>query len=150
MQGVDSRLARFVNASASMLMPTVSRYMTANPRTVSPADPMTVAHEVMRERGFRHLPVVHHGKLVGILSDRDLHLLEALRYESPDQVAVGEAMRRVAIAVAPETPLDEAIERMSQERCDAIAVVGPEGVVGIFTATDALWALADLLRREAA
>ena len=131
-------------------MPSVSRYMTTKPRTVAPTDPMTVAHELMRERGFRHLPVVHEGKLIGILSDRDLHLLEALRYESPDQVAVGEAMRPVAISVAPETPLDEVIDRMSLERCDAIAVVGRDGVVGIFTATDALWALADLLRREAA
>lgn len=133
-----------------MLMPTVSRYMTANPRTVAPSDPMTVAHDVMRERGCRHVPVVRDGELIGILSDRDLHLLEALRYEAPDQVTVGEAMRPVAIAVAPEAPLDEVIERMSEDRCDAIAVVDKCGVLGIFTATDALWALTDLLRREAA
>lgn len=133
-----------------MLMPTVSRYMTTNPRTVAPTDPMTVAHDVMRERGCRHVPVVHGGNLIGILSDRDLHLLEALRYESPDQVTAAEAMRPVALAVSPDAPLDEVIERMSEDRCDAIAVVGKTGVVGIFTATDALWALTDLLRREAA
>lgn len=133
-----------------MLMPTVSRYMTPNPRTVAPTDPMTVAHAVMRERGCRHVPVVHDGNLIGLLSDRDLHLLEALRYESPDQVTAGEAMRPAAIVVAPDAPLDEVIERMSEERCGAVAVVGKTGVVGIFTATDALWALTDLLRREAA
>jgi acetoin utilization protein AcuB len=133
-----------------MLMPTVQRYMTANPRTVAPADPMSIAHELMRAYGFRHVPVVDDGKLVGIVSDRDLHLLEALRYESADQVTVAEAMRRAVSTVAPDAPLDEAIERMSRERCDALAVVGKAGVVGIFTATDALWALTDLLRREAA
>jgi acetoin utilization protein AcuB len=133
-----------------MLIPTVNRYMTANPYTVDPADPMSVAHDLMREYGFHHVPVVHDGKLVGIVSDRDLHLLEALRYESTDQVTVAEAMRRAVSTVAPDAPLDEAIDRMSRERCDALAVVGKTGVIGIFTATDALWALTDLLRREAA
>ena len=52
--------------------------------------------------------------------------------------------------VAPDVPVDEAIERRSRDGCDALAVVGKTGVVGIFTATDALWALTDLLRREAA
>lgn len=133
-----------------MLMPSVNRYMTVNPRTVAPADPISVAHDLMREHGFRHVPVVHDGKLIGIVSDRDLHLLEALRYESADQVTVAEVMRRAVSTIAPDAPLDEAIERMSRERCDALAVVGKTGVVGIFTATDALWALTDLLRREAA
>jgi acetoin utilization protein AcuB len=133
-----------------MLMPTVNRYMTPNPRTVAPGDPMSVAHDLMREYGFRHVPVVHDGKLIGIVSDRDLHLLEALRYESADEVTVAEAMRPAVSTVAADAPLDEAIDRMSQERCDALAVVDRTGVVGIFTATDALWALTDLLRREAA
>ena len=133
-----------------MLMPTVNRYMTANPRTVDATDPMSVAHGLMREHGFRHVPVVHNGKLIGIVSDRDLHVLEALRYESPDQVTVGEAMRPAVLTVACDAPLDEVIERMSQERCDAVAVIGKTGVVGIFTAIDALWALTDVLRREAA
>ena len=133
-----------------MLMPTVNRYMTPNPRTVAPSDPMSVAHELTREHGFRHVPVVHDGKLIGIVSDRDLHLLEALRYESADEVTVAEAMRPAVSTVAADAPLDEAIDRMSQERCDALAVVDRTGVVGIFTATDALWALTDLLRREAA
>ena len=133
-----------------MLMPTVNRYMTPNPRTVAPGDPMSVAHDLMRGYGFRHVPVVHDGKLIGIVSDRDLHLLEALRYESADEVTVAEAMRPAVSTVAADAPLDEAIDRMSQERCDALAVVDRTGVVGIFTATDALWALTDVLRRDAA
>jgi acetoin utilization protein AcuB len=124
--------------------------MTSNPCTVAATDPMSMAHGRMREHGFRHLPVVHDGKLLGIVSDRDVHLLDARQYESPDQVTVGEAMRRGVITAAPDEPLDDVIERMSHERCDGVAVVGKGGVVGIFTATDARWALTDLLRREAA
>jgi acetoin utilization protein AcuB len=133
-----------------MLMPPVDRYMTASPHTVAPTDAMTTAHHLMRAHGFRHLPVVQAGALIGMLSDRDLRLIEALRYESPDQVTVAEAMTHGAIAFSPHTPLDEVIERMASERCDAVAVVGKRGVEGIFTASDALRALADLLRREAA
>lgn len=133
-----------------MLMPTVNRYMTANPRTVAPADPMSAAHDLMREHGFRHLPVVHEGKLIGIVTDRDLHIPEALRYEPVSQVTVARAMQRAVSTIAHDAPLDEAIERMSQERCDALVVVGKTNVVGIFTASDALFALTDLLRREAA
>jgi acetoin utilization protein AcuB len=132
-----------------MLMPTVNRYMTANPRTVAPADLMSAAHDLMREHGFRHVPVVHDGKLIGIVTDRDLHTVETLRYEPVSQVTVARAMQRAVSTIAPDAPLDEALERMSQERCDALAVVGKTGVVGIFTASDALWALTDLLRREA-
>ena len=133
-----------------MLMPTVSRFMTANPRSVAPADLMSAAHDLMREYGFRHVPVVQEGKLVGMVSDRDLHTVEILRYEPVSQVTVARAMQRAVSTIAPDAPLDEAIERMSRERCDALAVVGKTGVVGIFTAADALWALTDLLRREAA
>lgn len=130
-----------------MLMPTVNRYMTANPVKVAPTDLMSVAHDMMREHGVCHVPVVLEGKLLGIVSDRDLYVLEPLRF---GEMTVGDVMQRAVSTVAPDAPLDEVIDRMSQERCDAIAVVGKTGVVGIFTATDALWALTDLLRREAA
>lgn len=130
-----------------MLMPTVNRYMTSNPLKVAPTELMSVAHDMMREQGVCHVPVVLEGKLLGIVSDRDLYVLEPLRF---GEMTVGDVMQRAVSTVAPDAPLDEVIERMSQERCDAIAVVGKTGVVGIFTATDALWALTDLLRREAA
>lgn len=133
-----------------MMMPTVSRYMTANPLTVAPADLITAAHDLMREHGVRHLPVVHDGKLIGIVTDRTPHTIETLRYVPVSQVTVARAMQRDVSTIAHDTPLDEAIERMSQQRCDALVVVGKTKVMGIFTTSDALWALTDLLRREAA
>ena len=132
-----------------MLMPTVHRYMTLDPHTVSPRDSMSTAHRVMREQGIRHLPVVDDAKLVGILSDRDLRLGE-LRSSDPDAIAVEEVMTTCVLAVAPNTPLDEAIELMSTARCSSLVVIGKDGVVGILTASDALFALTDLLRRNAA
>ena len=57
-----------------MLMPTVSRYMTRQPWTISSQSSLSDAHAVMREHAIRHLPVIDDGKLVGIVSDRDLRL----------------------------------------------------------------------------
>ena len=133
-----------------MLMPTVHRYMTLGPYTVSPYEPMSSAHRLMRKHGFHHVPVVEEGKLVGIISDRDLHLVLP-DSANPDTVCVAEVMSTCPLAVTSEMPLDEAIELMSTSRCGALVVLGKTGnVVGILTSSDALWALTDLLRREAA
>jgi CBS domain-containing protein len=47
--------------------------MTKNPMTVSPDDSAMDALELMRERKFRHLPVAKNGKVVGMVSIRDLY-----------------------------------------------------------------------------
>jgi len=50
----------------------VSEWMTANPMTVAPETPVAEALRTMLERGFRHLPVAKDGRVVGIVSIRDL------------------------------------------------------------------------------
>ena len=61
----------------------ISEVMTPRPRTVSPNETFENCMFIMREHGFRHLPVVKEGKLFGLVSLRDL-LLRAL-----DQIAAG-------------------------------------------------------------
>jgi acetoin utilization protein AcuB len=133
-----------------MLMPRVSRFMSLDPVTIGPAEPMAVAHRLMRDRKLRHLPVVEHGRLVGIVSDRDLHLLESLRDVNPAEVTVGEAMTADVYAVPPDTALDEVASEMMERKLGSVVIVGPMGIEGIFTAVDALRALVDVLAREAA
>ena len=50
----------------------VAELMTPNPVTVAPSDSLELAYERMKTGQFRHLPVMHEGKLIGILTDRDL------------------------------------------------------------------------------
>ena len=130
-------------------MPRVSRYMSRDPVTIGPGAPMSLAHRLMRERKLRHLPVVEHGRLVGIVSDRDLHLLESLRDVDPAEVTVGEAMTADVYAVPPDTTLDEVAGEMMERKLGSVVVVGSMGIEGIFTAVDALRALLDVLAREA-
>ncbi len=55
--------------------------MTRNPLTVSPAETIGQADELMNENRFRQLPVVEDGELVGIVTDRDIRSSRPLRPE---------------------------------------------------------------------
>lgn len=109
---------------------------------------MSQAHELMRSHRIRHLPVLAAGKLVGIVSDRDLHLIETLPDSDPDEVTVEEAMTEGVYVVAPDAPLDAVAEWMATHKYGCAVVADRRGVVeGIFTTVDAMQVLADVLRR---
>ena len=60
-------------------VPSVKRFMTRCLYVVGPKQTLKEAHEILREHKIRHLPVVDGDRLVGIVTMRDLHLLESLR-----------------------------------------------------------------------
>lgn len=60
----------------------LSQVMTANPMTVSPGELAPVALRMMDDRGFRHLPVVDNGRVVGIVSRRDFSGIEKAQDEA--------------------------------------------------------------------
>lgn len=109
---------------------------------------MAQAHAIMRAHHIRHLPVLESGKIVGIVSERDLHLIETLPGGDPDDVTVEEAMTESVYVVPGEAPVDGVVERMAERKYGSAVVVNPVGVVeGIFTTVDALQVFADVLRR---
>ena len=134
-----------------MLMPAMSRYMTRQPWTIRKDAKMSQAHELMRSHRIRHLPVLEGGKLAGIVSDRDLHLIETLPDSAPDEMTVGEAMTEDVYVVTPEDPVDAVAEQMAAHKYGCAIVVNRRGgVEGIFTTVDAMQVLADVLRRVTA
>jgi acetoin utilization protein AcuB len=135
----------------AMLMPTMSQYMTRQPLTVRKDAKMSQAHELMRSHRIRHLPVLEAGKLVGIVSDRDLHLIETLPDSDPDEVTVEEAMTEDVYMVGCDDPVDAVVERMAAHKYGCAIVANRRGLVeGIFTTVDAMHVLADVLRRATA
>ena len=126
-------------------IPTIQKYMTTQPHSIGRDQTMATAHEMMREHRFRHLPVLAGGKLVGLLSDRDLHLLETLRDVDPEKVLVEDAMTTAPYAVSPDTPLDEVVSTMAEHKYGSAVVMQNEKLVGIFTTVDACRAFAELL-----
>lgn len=133
-----------------MLMPTLSRYMTRKPWTIERTATMAEAHHLMREHGIRHLPVMDGDRVAGIVSMRDLHLLETLPGVSPEEVAVEDAMSPEVYVASEHDELADVVDRMAESRLGSAVVVGPGGLAGIFTVVDALRALGEILRREAA
>jgi len=127
---------------------TVQEYMSVAPVVVGSDRTLADAHRLMRERSIRHLPVVDHGRLVGVVSQRDLYLLETLKGVDPGTELVREAMAPDPYAVAPDAPLDEVAAEMAERKYGSAVVVDRGSVIGLFTTVDALRALASVVRRR--
>jgi acetoin utilization protein AcuB len=131
-------------------IPTIQKFMTTTPHAVGVDQPLRLADSMMKKHGIRHLPVLDGGALVGVLSDRDLRLIEILRDVDPAKISVEEAMSSEAYAVSPEAGLDDVAETMATHKYGCAVVMQNNHVVGIFTTTDACRALADLLHTRLA
>lgn len=99
----------------------------------------------MRELQIRHLPVLDGGRLVGMLSERDVALVEALGGVDPTAVTVAEAMSTVTYSVRPDAPLDEVVNEMASKKYGSAVVEQNGKIVGILTTVDVCRALAELL-----
>ena len=106
------------------------------------------ARELMRTASVRHLVVMDGPRLAGVVSQRDLYLLEALPNAEPERATVEEAMDSEPYTVSPDASLEEVARYMWTQRCTSAVVVQGTEVVGIFTTTDALRALAEILSLE--
>jgi acetoin utilization protein AcuB len=124
---------------------TIERFMTPSPHTIGDDQTLSVAHRIMREYGIRHLPVLMGGKLVGMLSQRDVYFIETLRDVDPDKVKVNEAMSQDLYAIGPRSSAREVAREMALHKYGAAVIVDHGRVVGVFTTSDALRALSELL-----
>ena len=116
----------------------VGAIMTPQPVTVGRQESLATAHRLMRSHDIRHLPVLEQGDLVGILSQRDLLLLETLRGVDIDEDLVEDAMTTDTYAVSPDTPVATVARHMARKRYGCAVIMERGRVAGIFTATDAL------------
>ncbi len=124
---------------------TIDECMTPAPYSIEPAQAMSEAHAIMREHQIRHLPVVDDGHLVGIVSIRDLHLMQTLDDVDPEQVTVAAAMSPEPYVVQLGTDLREVAIKMGAHKYGSAVVMDGEKVVGMFTTVDAMRVLSNLL-----
>jgi acetoin utilization protein AcuB len=133
-----------------MLMPPISRYMTRQPWTIRRDAPLSQAKDMMREHQIRHLPVLDAGKLVGIVSERDVYQLERFRHLG-NHFTVEDAMSEDVYTADPNELVDRVVEAMSEHKYGSAVVMNRHtGVEGIFTTVDGMQVLADVLRRAVA
>ena len=129
--------------------------------SVKPLDSAQHARAIMEERRVNQLPVLAGGRLLGIVTDRDLRdafpsLAEAAtegrrrkpaKSVDPSRIPVEDVMTHDVLAVGPQAPLAEAARLMRRERIGAVPVVENDRVVGILTRSDLLDALVALTER---
>ena len=111
----------------------IQTVMTPMPHSVGIDQPVKVARELLQRYQIRHLPVQHGGKLVGIVSERDLNLVMGVNQE----LKVSEFYVPEPFLVPPTASLREVVARMAADRIGCTLVVEHGKLIGIYTAVDA-------------
>lgn len=132
--------------------------MTKEVVSVSPSTVLLDAALLLRASALRHLPVVQEGRLVGILTERDVQRCAPSRLipiteDSYNAVFadtnVGRVMTRDPKTVSSQTPLLDAIRLMQQAKYGCLPVVDDGALVGILTRGDLIDALQRVLTEKA-
>lgn len=119
--------------------------MTASPHTVGSDEKLSVAHVLMKEHDLRHLPVLRGDELIGILTQRDLYFIERMAGVDPKLDVVGDAMNPEVYTTTADAHVRDVAKEMAENRYGCAVVLEHGHVVGVFTTTDALRHLADVL-----
>ena len=133
----------------------VADRMTRNPISISPEDKVDSAAALIKEHKIRRLPVIENGKLVGIVTDKDLMRVAPSaattlsRYEINSllaKISIREIMSDKVISVNEHAPIEEAALLMSMNKIGGVPVVTDVGaVVGIITETDIFNAIVEIM-----
>ncbi len=132
----------------------VNEWMTKNPRTVSPKTAVMEAMNILREGGYRRLPIVKDGKLVGIVTDKDLKnatpsqattlSIYELNYLL-SKLTVKDVMKSEVVSISSTDTIELAALLMEEHKISGLPVVDYGEVVGMLTITDMLKAFIGVL-----
>ncbi len=131
--------------------------MTKNPVTVDSETSILDARRIMKEKNIRRLPVLEEGKLVGIVTKRDLDeaapppttSTSAHEFHSIiSKMKIKEAMKKNLVTLTPETPFEEALKIGQKNKISSFLIVEDGRLVGITTESDILRFLARVLGLE--
>lgn len=124
----------------------VEEFTTPDPISIEETMGLEELLRLMSSNGIRHLPVMRDGELAGIISDRDVRLFAGMPLEDRKGLTAGDIMTEDLLSIDVSTPLDEAAMLMSAHKVSSLIVREDDQFLGIFTATDALNALVEVLR----
>lgn len=131
-------------------IPAIKTVMTAAPLSIDIREPVRKAQELMNQKRIRHLPVMDGGKVVSVLSDRDINLalIANQGLEGANQMTVEDVCTLQTYSVGTDAPLDEVVMTMAEKHIGSVLVLENGELAGIFTATDACKYLGRCLRGE--
>lgn len=117
----------------------VRHAMTPSPQTVTPEMNAGDAAGLMRSEDIGVLPVVEDGKLVGLVTDRDLVLRVLAERMDPMEAKVGDILTRSPVTVTPDMKLSEARDLMEEHKIRRLPVMKGDELVGILSLGDVAW-----------
>lgn len=130
----------------------VNKLMTRDPTAVGPNDRVSSVQALMRKEGIHHVPVVHEGRFVGMLSSNDLVRIAfgdpykmdpELVEKDLELFTAREVMAEDVVTIGPNATVREASKKLAAGAFHALPVVDGETLVGIVTSTDLILYLID-------
>src|SRR4051812_20271232 len=103
-------------------IPQIQKYMSTLPHSIGLDQTVSSAESLMRDHRIRHLPVMDGGRLVGVVSDRDLKLYMSLLDSEAGEDTIGELVQEEAYTVGIDAPLDEVVATMADKRIGSALV----------------------------
>jgi CBS domain-containing protein len=110
--------------------------MTANPTSCQPSTTIVEAAKVMAQEDVGPVPIVEGGRVVGLVTDRDLVVRVLAEGRDPNSTTIGEIASADLVTVEPDTNLDEALTLMGQNQVRRLPVVEGGQLVGIVAQAD--------------
>jgi CBS domain-containing protein len=117
-------------------MEQVRNVMTQNPKSCDPAATAVEAAKVMASEDVGSVPVVKGGRLVGLVTDRDLVVRVLAEGRDPNSMTVGEIASSDLETVSPGDDLDAALRKMASSKVRRLPVVEGDQLVGIVAQAD--------------
>ena len=115
----------------------VNEVMTSDPRACAPGTSVAEAAAIMLQADCGILPVVENGKLIGVVTDRDLFIALATRNLRASDITVGDVARRAVLTCRPEDDVDRALNIMRERQVRRLPVQDSGGrLVGIVSMND--------------
>jgi CBS domain-containing protein len=110
--------------------------MTAEPRSAEPTLSLVEAAQLMKSEDVGSLPIVEEGRLLAVLTDRDIVVRAVAEGVDPKATVIGEVASRDPVTVEPEQDLDEALLLMAQHQVRRLPVVESDRLVGVLAQAD--------------
>jgi acetoin utilization protein AcuB len=130
-------------------IPTMRELMTPMVYTINATASVHEAKHQMATYSIRHLPVVAEGKLIGMVSDRDLKLAQAVSSnDNFDKLPIGDVCLLDVYSVSADETATKVLRHLSRERIGSVLLTENHKLVGIFTVTDACRSFAEYLERS--
>ena len=124
--------------------------MTRDVVTLAPEASAAEAWRICRDKNIRHLPVVDEGRLVGLVSDRDLRDASPPRSSTGERDALnwsrlGDLMSTRLVTIHPLDTIEHAARELTERKIGCLPVVADGELVGIITSSDMMQTLIELV-----